>query len=264
MVDRGSGIPIVLIPGVQGRWEWTAPTVDALASRCRVLTFSLCDEPSSGFALQAPTPIEAYVKQVAEALDRANLQRAVIAGVSFGGLVAAEFAARYPERVLGLVLASALPIGWRPDARARFYMRAPRLLSPLFCLTSPLRMWPEVSAALPFGARLRFLLSYGYRAMRATMSPVRMAKRLQSTETYRFSDPTCIEAPALVITGEDELDRVVPPVRTREYVDRLAGARHVTLPGTGHIGLVTKPDTFAEIVYRFASELSNDAKRISA
>ena len=31
IVDEGAGTPVVLVPGVQGRWEWMKPTVDALA-----------------------------------------------------------------------------------------------------------------------------------------------------------------------------------------------------------------------------------------
>jgi pimeloyl-ACP methyl ester carboxylesterase len=264
MVDRGSGLPFVLVPGVQGRWEWTATTVDALAARSRILTFSLCDEPGSGFTFDPASPMTSYVNQIAEALDRARVEQGVIVGVSYGGLIAAEFAARYPRRVLGLVLASALPLKWQPDRRARFYLRAPRLLSPLFCLTSPARMWPEVRAAIPRGGRVRFLLSYGYRAMRATMSPVRMARRLRSLEAHTFCEPGRIEAPTLVITGEDRLDRVVPPARTREYMQQLRCARHVMLPQTGHIGLVTKPEVFADLVCQFANEISTDGKRISA
>ena len=53
MIDRGSGTPVVLVPGIQGRWEWMRPAVDALAARCRVLTFSLCDEPTSGVAVRS-------------------------------------------------------------------------------------------------------------------------------------------------------------------------------------------------------------------
>ena len=77
MIDRGSGVPVVLIPGVQGRWEWMAPTVDALAKRCRVLTFSLCDEPTSGAAVDERAGFDAYLQQIEEALDRANVQRAI-------------------------------------------------------------------------------------------------------------------------------------------------------------------------------------------
>ena len=48
LIDVGSGPPLVMIPGIQGRWEWMKPAVDALARRCRVITFSLADESSSG------------------------------------------------------------------------------------------------------------------------------------------------------------------------------------------------------------------------
>ena len=41
IVDLGSGVPVVMVPGIQGRWEWMKPAVDALAERCRVVTFSL-------------------------------------------------------------------------------------------------------------------------------------------------------------------------------------------------------------------------------
>ena len=47
MEIRGDGPPLVLVPGMQGRWEWMTPTVDALARRFRVATYSLCGEPGA-------------------------------------------------------------------------------------------------------------------------------------------------------------------------------------------------------------------------
>ncbi len=264
MIDRGSGIPIVLIPGIQGRWEWMAPTVDALAERCRVLSFSLCDEPTSGFRFDAGAGFESYVRQVLDALDRARVRRAVIVGVSFSGLIATEFARLHPNRVAALVLVSALPPGWTPDRRARFHLRAPRLLSPLFYLASPARMLPELRTAIPAGRRARFMLACGYRVVAAPLSPKRMAQRVRCAEHHRFGDLSEVHVPALVITGEDGLDRVVSPSLTRQYVEHLPDARHVALAGTGHIGLVTKPGEFANLVCRFAAEVSTDGDRISA
>ena len=43
----GSGPPLVLVPGMQGRWEWMAATVTELAKRFTVVTYSLCGEPGS-------------------------------------------------------------------------------------------------------------------------------------------------------------------------------------------------------------------------
>jgi pimeloyl-ACP methyl ester carboxylesterase len=264
MIDRGSGVPVVFLPGIHGRWEWMAPTVNALASKLRVIAFSLCDEPTSGFHFDEQQRIDAYVEQVNEAMRRANVERALIVGVSYSGLAAMEFAGRFPERVLGLVLASALPPRWQPDGRAKFFMRAPRLLSPLFWMTSPARMLPEIVAALPLRRRLPFLVGYGYRAVRWPVSVMRMARRLRWVEAHEFCEPSRITAPVLVITGEDRLDRVVPTSQTREYVACLPQARHVTFKGTGHIGLVTKPAEFADLVCQFANEISSDAARIPA
>jgi 3-oxoadipate enol-lactonase len=65
--------------------------------------------------------------------------------------------------------------------------------------------------------------------------------------------PDCanVKAPTLVITGEDELDRVVPPRITRNYAALIAGARHEVLERTGHIGLLTKPERYAALVSEF-------------
>ena len=32
MIDGNSDSPLVLIPGIQGRWEWMEPAVDALGA----------------------------------------------------------------------------------------------------------------------------------------------------------------------------------------------------------------------------------------
>ena len=91
-----------------------------------------------------------------------------------------------------------------------------------------------------------------------------MATRLRWMEDFHYSDVSTLAQPVLVITGEDGLDRVVDPALTRRYLAALPSARHVVLPKTGHIGMLTKPVEFAEIVCRFADEGSHDARRISA
>ncbi len=254
----------MLIPGIQGRWEWMAPTVDALSRRCRVLSFSLSDEPTSGAPVDERAGFDAYLQQVEDALQRAKVEQAILIGVSYSGLIATEFACRYPHRVRGLVLASALPPGWQPDARVRFYMRAPVLLAPLFALTSPLRMLPELRAAMPIGRRMRFVSSLAARALFARVSPSRMARRVRWIERYGFSNAAAIQIPALVVTGDDHLDRIVAPTLTRKYLELWPHARYHRLTSTGHIGSVTKAAEFALLVSTFANEIGADGERISA
>ena len=251
VVDRGSGVPVVLVPGIQGRWEWMAPAVEALAARCRVITFSLADEPSAAWPSRG-IGFDAYVEQVGQALDTLRLERAVICGVSYGGLIAAGFLRRYPERVAGLVLVSAIPPSWSPDARARFFMRRPRLLLPLFLLSS-LRLHREIAAASAgWWQGIAASLRHGVLALTHFPAPERMARRATLTTGAAMDGLAAIHVPTLVMTGEARLDRVVPTALTQEYTRVWPHAATVTLARTGHLGLVTRPEAFADAVVPFA------------
>ena len=224
VVDRGSGVPVVLVPGIQGRWEWMAPAVEALAARCRVITFSLADEPSAAWPSRG-IGFDAYVEQVGQALDTLRLERAVICGVSYGGLIAAAFLRRYPERVAGLVLVSAIPPSWSPDARARFFMRRPRLLLPLFLLSS-LRLHREIAAASAgWWQGIAASLRHGVLALTHLPAPERMARRATLDRRRRIDGLAAIHVPTLVMTGEARLDRVVPTALDRGVHAHLAARR---------------------------------------
>ena len=260
MIDRGRGTPIVLIPGLQGRWEWMRPAVDALAKHQRVISFSLCDERTSPFPCDPDKAFENYIEQVDLVLDRAQVEKAVIAGVSYGGLIAAEYAARRPQRVQGLVLVNALHKTWQPNPQQSRFLKSPLLMSPLFFATAPQRMRPEMTAAFPrLVPRLKFTTTFGLRAMCALASPLKMARRIDWAMQHHFADARPIDAPALVVTGEADLDRVVPVDVTFRYLNDLPSATHVVLKRTGHNGLATRPGEFADTLGRFI-----DGARFSA
>ena len=67
------------------------------------------------------------------------------------------------------------------------------------------------------------------------------------------ADARSVRAPTLVVTGEPALDRVVPVAGTREYLQLIPGSIGVTLERTGHIGLITRPEAFAETIHRWAN-----------
>jgi pimeloyl-ACP methyl ester carboxylesterase len=257
LIDIGHGPPIVLIPGIQGRWEWMKPAVEALAERCRVMTFSLADERTAGAAFDRSRGFDSYVAQIRDALDQAGVAAATICGVSYGSLIASAFAARHPDRTAGLIVVSGIPPSWKPDRRVRFYLRAPRLLAPVFCIAS-VRLYREIAAATPgvlpgISAALRC----GYRAASHMFSPANMARRIRILDDLALEEElTHVVAPVLVVTGEAELERVVPVRLTREYLDLWPQARTVTLPRTGHLGLITRPDEFARLVAPFVEHAS--------
>ena len=257
IIDRGTGTPVVLIPGIQGRWEWMGPAVDALSRQCRVITFSLADEPTSGASFDESAGVWSYVQQVNDVLDARGLREATICGISFGGLIAAAFAARHSDRVSSLVLMSALPPSWKPDARAAFLMRAPMLLSPLFCIGS-LRMCPEIFAARGSLPGVAFAARHVGNVLAHMFSPRLMARRASMVASLDVErELAAVRCPTLVVTGEPSLDRVVPVALTRDYHRIWPHATRAVIERTGHLGPITRPDEFARLVVSFADQNAN-------
>jgi 3-oxoadipate enol-lactonase len=229
------------------------PALDALASRCRTISYSLSGDLRSGRALDRRLGFDNHVRQLDERLDAAHLERAVICGVSFGGLVAVRYAACRPQRVSALVLVSAPAPGWEPTAQQARWLARPWLSAPIFVLSAPVRLWPEIRSATGSTWRaVQFLARQGLRAASAPMVPSLMAGRIAEARRIDFA-PDCgrVQAPTLVLTGDVGLDRVVPPRITRTYAELIPGARHQVLSGTGHLGLLTQPARFAGIVSEF-------------
>lgn len=253
IIERGHGEPLVIVPGIQGRWEWIGAAVDALAERYRVLTFSLGDEPTARCNMRAG--MDGFADQIGAVLDGRGLRRASLCGISFGGLVALRFAARDPERTSSLVLVSAPGPRWHLKPRHDFFARHPLVFGPLFLVEAAMRLQRELSA-MPRDTveRRRFLGRYLGAVLSAPGSPKRMAARARLIAAHdRTADAAAITCPTLVMHGEATLDHVVDVGGTRDYLATIRHSREVTLADTGHLGFATRPREFARHVDDFLS-----------
>jgi pimeloyl-ACP methyl ester carboxylesterase len=232
------------------------PTVRALAADFRVATYSLCGEPGCP---PLPESLDGYLAQVDEARRALGVERAVVAGISFGGWVAVRYAAAAPDRVAALVLASAPGPGFALPERYARWIAAPRRSFPVFVATAPGRVLPEVRRALPsWRARLAFVARQSWYVLRAPMSGPRAAHRVRAALGEDIGPSAGrVRAPTLLVTGEDGLDHLVPPASTRRYVEVIAGARVATLAGTGHMGTVTRAPEFAALVREFTRTIDD-------
>jgi pimeloyl-ACP methyl ester carboxylesterase len=248
-VEQGAGPALVLVPGIQGRWEYVRPAVESLATCFRVLTFSLSARRSP----DGPDILDREVEQIVAALDERRIDRAIISGISYGGLVATRFAAMHPERTAALVLASTPGPDWSLRRRHEVYARWPRLLGPFFLAETPWRLRAEVAAALPLRAdRWRFALRQLTTLVSAPISLSQMAERARLLPARDLiADCHRVSAPTLVVTGERALDHIVPVESTAAYATSIRGARLVVLEHTGHLGTITHPSAFTAAVNQF-------------
>ena len=252
----GHGPLLVLIPGIQGRWEWMRPAIQALARRHTVITFSLSD-------VRVSPLFEGWVSRIDGLLDRVGGRTATVVGVSFGGLVAACYAGKRPERTDRLILVSAPSPSFRLDPQSAWYARHPRLSLPLFASRAARRLLPEVRSAFPHWAgRIGFCAGYAVRGLRFPVSPRHMASIVHEWEhTDLMALTRNIGVPTLIVTGEGGLERVVPVESTMEWLSLIRGARHATIPATGHVGCLSRPEEFAALVTTFGERRPVDLSR---
>jgi 3-oxoadipate enol-lactonase len=103
---RGAGPALALSHGWLGPTEdWPAGILDGLAARMRVLVY---DVRGHGFTTAPEDPndysLPVYAQDLRALLDELDIERAHIAGVSQGGMIAAQFAVDHPERTRSLLL----------------------------------------------------------------------------------------------------------------------------------------------------------------
>ncbi len=250
-VEASPGEPaIVLLHGLMLDRRMWAGQVGILQSVGRVLAF---DGPGHGLSeIPPPFTLEEQADALAEALDFAAVQRAVLVGHGWGGLVALRFALRHPTRTAGLALVSATADRELPRRRRsrrtllrrlskfgapRWFLRA--RIARLVYGAQALRERPDLAAAMS-GTVNDHPREGLFRAAEAVLDRSSVAARLEK-----------VWAPTLVICGER--DRTLAPSHSEKLARRIPGARLVRIDA-GHTPPVERPEVTRAALLPFVCE----------
>ncbi len=106
----GSGPRVLVFNGSGASIDTSRPLLDALATRCEVLVHDQRCLGRSTVPAAQPTMAD-YAADAARLLDHVGWSSAAVFGISFGGMVAQEFAVTWPDRVERLALLCTSPGG---------------------------------------------------------------------------------------------------------------------------------------------------------
>jgi proline iminopeptidase len=210
--------------------------------------------------------IEDYVDDLEELRAHLGLERLNLLGHSHGGVVAMAYAARHPDRVERLILASTLA-RWAPEQEAAMeeavasHADQPWYADARAALDAEQAgdfETDEEMAELGFREFPFYFRHYGEKE-RAYVETLRGDPTNAETLLYfnRVIFPTFdlrpelekISAPTLVITGAD--DFITGPPSAAEIEQGLADVTKVLIPECGHFIFVEAPEPFGEAVVSF-------------
>jgi 3-oxoadipate enol-lactonase len=251
--ERGS--LVVMTHGLGGRLDFFAPHVETLAARHRVLRWDLRGAGSTDKP-DGPYSPSLFARDLAALLDALGERRAFVVGHSGGGVVAQRFALDFPDRTLGLVLAStSSEVGEKASAAWHRLADAierngfgpddrepdPRGFSPVFASAHP-----EVVRALARQTREN--------------DPRAYAASARAFGAYNWtSELEHLAAPTLILQGL--ADRMTPPGGSVIMSRRLPRSRLVMVPDAGHNLPIEMPALFTTAIAAFVAgiELTHDA-----
>jgi pimeloyl-ACP methyl ester carboxylesterase len=240
VVGPESAPPIVFVHGTRlSRATWRAQ-VEALSGDYLVVTMDL---PGHGSLVDRTFTLEGAADELGRVIESAAGGRAVVVGLSLGGYVAMDLAARRPEMVRALVLSGATlePIG----GAAPLYRALAWVMD---------RVSPGTFARLvrPF-VRGPYAVALSEPPVSGTPGRDGAGVALRALIGERFAPRLArYDGPVLIVNGDlDVLFRLGARSFAREALD----VRRVRLKGALHLANLDQPEAFTAAIRKFVEGL---------
>lgn len=244
---RGSGEPMIFLHGAGLTRRWL-PIYEALSQKVDLIA---PEHPGFGES-DLPDWMDDFVDLAAHYSDfiaALGLGPVHLVGYSFGGWIAAEFAALYPEKVKSLTLLA--PMGLRPPAGV--------------ALPDPFRTSPQEGLKALLGADGEHWLPYfdeGDPSAQAIQDYTEMATWARFIWNPRYNLKlehrlARVDCPTQILLPEH--DGVAPVEIGHRYADLIAGAQVHTIKGetipTEHLFALQEPRRLADQITTVVKEL---------
>lgn len=249
---HGEGEPMVLIHGYPLNSGLFRDNVAALSAEYQVVTVDL-----RGFG-NSETPnaegsIETYASDTLAVMDELGLERAVVAGMSMGGMTALEMYSQAPERFSGLVLidTTARPAGtaeaglWNGSAAQA---QEPDGLTTLGAYFLPDMLSTATRTEQPALAEYLGTLVGEASVDGAVGGGVALAERPDARGTLAN-----ITVPTLILVGEN--DSLTPVEVHQEMQAGILNSQLVILPGAAHGAVLEAADEANAAILEWAAGL---------
>ena len=259
-LEKGSGIPVVLIHGGLGDYREWNPQIERISSHYRVIAYSRrYNYPNKNAEVPPAHSAIVEARDLAALLDALKLERVHVVGYSYGALTALFFAKEHPERVCSLTLAEPPILGWLseiPGGQAeldKFMDTMWRPAGEAFRRDDPetaLRITCDYFAGkgsydqLPTGFKQSLIDNVReWRALTSSRDPFPMVSR-DVVRSFKF--------PILLLTGE----KTLAPLRMINGAlnHLLANVEQVTIPGATHDMWIEDPERCGQATANFLAK----------
>lgn len=241
---RGGGTPLLVFNGIGANLEVVFPFMAALDG-IECLAFDVPGVGGSGMSWR-PRRFRGLARIAAHLLDRLGYREVDVAGVSWGGALAQQFAHQYPSRCRRLVLAATSAGAFMIPGHPRVLMR---MVTPQRYLN---RDYMRSAAAEIYGGELRRSPDRIAEFSARVKPPQSMGYAYQLLAGYGWTSVYWLHRlrqPTLVMAGSD--DPLVPVVNARFLAWMIPNSRLRVIEGGGHLFMLFSIERVAPLIREF-------------
>lgn len=246
LTEYGSRPVLVMINSLGTDFRIWLPLLDELTEDWSIL---LHDKRGHGLSDvgKAPYGIEDHARDVIGLMEHLRIERAVICGVSVGGLIAQMICKLRPDLVEKLVLCdTAAKVGTQDGWNARIATVAEKGIEAI--ADGIMKVWFTSDFHRDRASELN-----GYRNMLVRQSAAGYSGTCAALRDADLTaDAPRIRVPTLVVVGDQ--DGSTPPDLVRATADLIPGARFEIIENCGHIPCVEQPEQLANLLATFINE----------
>lgn len=248
--EAGSGPPLILAHGLGlDRTMWL-PQIERFRATNRVIAFDVRGAGASGPLDHGRDVLARQADDLAQLLTELDVDRAVLCGVSYGGVLAQEFALTYPHRLSGLVLVDTFANRRLADPVKRNGLRVSTALAVPMLLLPPTVMEPALRRTYARWPLARDIVMDGYRRMRRRQT-ARMRHAINRADyENQLAGVTC---PVQGIVGDDS---AVLTELMESLIDALPDASLNHVSCSFDPSNLCQPAHFNEVLDKFLTDLN--------
>jgi pimeloyl-ACP methyl ester carboxylesterase len=258
-VDRGAGMPVVLVHGFPLDHSMWNAQIDALSQRARVIAPDLRGFGQSPLGVADPDrgiSMEQYADDIAALLDAIKItEPVVLIGLSMGGYVGWQFARKYPRRLRALAQLDTRAVADTEEARALRIKMADNVAEWGSGRVAEM-MGPKLLAPKWFESRPDIVAAVRAMVERTPPAAIAAAQRGMASRPDMTSFLPQIKLPTLILVGD--ADVISPPKEMQAIAAAIPGAEFVVVPGSGHMTTMEQPETVNSALNNFFARVNRE------
>jgi pimeloyl-ACP methyl ester carboxylesterase len=248
----GEGTPFILHAHHHRKYiTFQAPY---FAQSYRVIVF---DRRGCGRSDDPPGPWSTtdLARDIRKLMDALELEKAIVGGISLGGVVSAQFGLDYPERSLALIVGHTVPYLWRlGEEWLRQQIAAASGSGPILVNQPRSYDWesdgpPTSAPGYAESATGRFAATLDSSLGTPESTPKMLAVMLDWDQRPRYPELQRLDVPALVIVGANEPQKTIE--LSHEWAQQFKRSEFVILPDTYHNAGMENPVGWNDAVHAF-------------